>query len=78
MSIGSTWSYPVGNLMGLSRRVEWHMEEGETFEPIKHAATVRGKVRHILLGERVALNMLARCSGIATKCAYLFPPGRCG
>lgn len=48
------------------------MEEGETFEPIKHVATVRGKVRHVLLGERVALNMLARCSGIATK--YVLPP----
>ncbi|KAH9938357.1 Quinolinate phosphoribosyl transferase [Fomitopsis serialis] len=48
-------------------QVEWHMQEGETFEPIKHVATVRGKARHILLGERVALNMLARCSGIATK-----------
>lgn len=43
------------------------MVEGETFDPVKHVATVRGKARHILLGERVALNMLARCSGIATK-----------
>lgn len=51
----------------LGCEVEWHMEEGETFEPIKHVATVRGKARHILLGERVALNMLARCSGIATQ-----------
>jgi len=47
--------------------VEWHVKEGDTFEPVKHVATVRGKVRHLLLGERVALNMLARCSGIATK-----------
>lgn len=47
--------------------VQWHMHEGETFEPVKHVATVCGKARHILLGERVALNMLARCSGIATK-----------
>lgn len=51
----------------LVSRVEWHMEEGQTFEPVKHVATVRGKARHVLLGERVALNMLARCSGIATK-----------
>ena len=54
------------------------MQEGATFEPVKHVATVRGKARHLLLGERVALNMLARCSGIATKCVYplslrLFP-----
>jgi nicotinate-nucleotide pyrophosphorylase len=47
--------------------VVWHLEEGETFEPVKHVATVTGKARHLLLGERVALNMLARCSGIATK-----------
>jgi len=47
--------------------VEWHMKEGETFEPIKRVATVKGKARHLLLGERIALNLLARCSGIATK-----------
>jgi nicotinate-nucleotide pyrophosphorylase (carboxylating) len=48
-------------------RVEWHVKEGDIFDPVKHVATVKGKARHLLLGERVALNMLARCSGIATK-----------
>ncbi|KAI4122759.1 MAG: hypothetical protein LQ338_005633 [Usnochroma carphineum] len=51
--------------------VEWHIHEGETFEPVKHCATVRGPIRKILLGERVALNTLARCSGIATKTSSL-------
>jgi len=51
----------------LECQVEWHMQEGESFEPVKHVATVRGKARHLLLGERIALNLLARCSGIATK-----------
>jgi len=51
----------------LGCHVEWHMHEGETFEPVKHVATVRGKARHLLLGERAALNLLARCSGIATQ-----------
>lgn len=37
------------------------------FEPIRKVATVRGPARRLLLGERVALNLLARCSGIATK-----------
>lgn len=32
---------------------------------------MRGSVRKILLGERVALNILARCSGIATRSARL-------
>ncbi|KAI9680832.1 MAG: hypothetical protein M1817_004272 [Caeruleum heppii] len=47
--------------------VDWHVAEGTPFEPVKHVATVRGPVRKILLGERVALNTLARCSGIATR-----------
>ena len=47
--------------------MEWHVKEGDTFEPVKHIATVKGKARFLLLGERVALNLLARCSGIATK-----------
>ena len=55
----------------LPNRVDWHITEGTTFEPVKHCATVHGPVRKILLGERVALNTLARCSGIAT--AYITP-----
>jgi len=51
----------------LGCQVEWHMKEGEVFEPVKKVATVRGPARRLLLGERVALNLLARCSGIATK-----------
>ncbi|KAF3936870.1 hypothetical protein ABW19_dt0205700 [Dactylella cylindrospora] len=47
--------------------VEWNMKEGEYFEPVKAVATVHGPARKLLLGERVALNTLARCSGIATK-----------
>ncbi|KAG8960808.1 hypothetical protein FRC00_014094 [Tulasnella sp. 408] len=56
--------------------VEWHMSEGDTFEPVKKVATVRGKARHLLLGERVALNLLARCSGIATKSRYFLDTAR--
>jgi hypothetical protein len=48
-------------------RVEWHMKEGTEFDPIAKVATVTGPARNLLLGERVALNTLARCSGIATK-----------
>ncbi|KAF1817673.1 nicotinate-nucleotide pyrophosphorylase-like protein [Eremomyces bilateralis CBS 781.70] len=51
--------------------VQWHVQEGKSFEPVTHCATVRGPVRKLLLGERVALNTLARCSGIATKSADL-------
>ncbi|GES65557.1 nicotinate-nucleotide pyrophosphorylase [Aspergillus terreus] len=49
--------------------VQWHIQEGQpiTPTPTTHCATVHGPIRQILLGERVALNILARCSGIATK-----------
>lgn len=46
--------------------IQWFVQEGDYVEPIKTVATVTGKVRHLLLGERVALNCITRCSGIAT------------
>ncbi|CAG8066846.1 unnamed protein product [Penicillium salamii] len=51
--------------------IEWHIKEGEALAPVQHCATVRGPIRKILLGERVALNILARCSGIASKSATM-------
>lgn len=53
--------------------VEWHAAEGSTIDldasngGKQTVATVRGPTRGILLGERVALNTLARCSGVATR-----------
>ncbi|KAK6582784.1 hypothetical protein PZA11_005192 [Diplocarpon coronariae] len=51
--------------------VEWHLKEGILVEPGAAGkiavATVTGPVRKLLSGERVALNTLSRCSGIATK-----------
>ena len=54
-------------------RVEWHLKEGAEFDPVFRVATVRGPARQLLLGERVALNLLARCSGIATMCVACLP-----
>ncbi|KAL4962241.1 nicotinate-nucleotide diphosphorylase (carboxylating) [Aspergillus stella-maris] len=53
--------------------VEWHHPEGASLpaQEKTHVATVRGPIRKILLGERVALNILARCSGIASKTSSL-------
>ncbi|XP_030403658.1 nicotinate-nucleotide pyrophosphorylase [carboxylating] isoform X1 [Gopherus evgoodei] len=46
--------------------VEWFQPEGAWLEPVARVAEVRGKARHLLLGERTALNCLGRCSGVAT------------
>jgi len=60
-------------------RVEWFVEEGTYLNPFDNVdstkangrievAKVYGKARNLLLGERVALNIIARCSGIALRC----------
>ncbi|KAG0050245.1 hypothetical protein BGZ83_004987 [Gryganskiella cystojenkinii] len=51
----------------LGCRVEWQVKEGEMLRPIQKCAFVYGPVRQILIGERTALNILARCSGIASQ-----------
>lgn len=55
----------------LDCKVEWLETEGCWLEPTKVVARVSGKVRHLLLGERVSLNCLCRASGIATYCKKL-------
>ena len=51
--------------------VEWLVSEGEEIQPVRIIAIVTGKARNLLLGERVALNCIARTSGIATYCQKL-------
>nr|XP_044987338.1 nicotinate-nucleotide pyrophosphorylase [carboxylating] isoform X2 [Jaculus jaculus]XP_044987339.1 nicotinate-nucleotide pyrophosphorylase [carboxylating] isoform X2 [Jaculus jaculus] len=53
----------------LSCQVSWLLPEGSKLAPVVMVAEVRGPAQNLLLGERVALNMLARCSGIATAAA---------
>ncbi|KAG0148856.1 hypothetical protein CROQUDRAFT_654199 [Cronartium quercuum f. sp. fusiforme G11] len=48
--------------------VSWKVKEGDEIDGRRtEVAMVHGKARCLLLGERVALNVLARCSGIATR-----------
>jgi nicotinate-nucleotide pyrophosphorylase (carboxylating) len=46
--------------------VEWRRGDGEAVAPGDRLGTVRGPLRSILAGERVALNLLTHCSGVAT------------
>lgn len=52
----------------LSSDVEFvqHYQDGDTAQPGDRVATVSGNARAILTGERTALNILQRLSGIAT------------
>uniref|UniRef100_A0A3B4THD1 Nicotinate-nucleotide pyrophosphorylase [carboxylating] n=1 Tax=Seriola dumerili TaxID=41447 RepID=A0A3B4THD1_SERDU len=53
--------------------VNWIHQEGAEIGPdaVTLTAVVRGPARCLLLGERPALNCLARASGIATRCSKL-------
>ncbi|CAN9510826.1 unnamed protein product [Ophioblennius macclurei] len=53
--------------------VDWIYQDGDRIGPeaVTLTAVVRGPARCLLLGERPALNCLARASGIATRCAAL-------
>ncbi|KAJ8364866.1 hypothetical protein SKAU_G00136970 [Synaphobranchus kaupii] len=53
--------------------VDWVYNEGQKLgmELVTQAAVVRGPARCVLLGERPALNCLARTCGIATLCRQL-------
>lgn len=54
-------------------QVEWAVEEGEelTPDPVQEVAWVTGPVNKVLQGERTALNVLTRSSGIATHASEL-------
>ena len=49
--------------------IKWHAHDGEDVGPGQTLAEVQGKMRGLLLGERIALNFLQRLSGIATLTA---------
>ncbi|PIA13241.1 nicotinate-nucleotide diphosphorylase [Coemansia reversa NRRL 1564] len=54
--------------------VVWSFEEGAEIIPLNGkvvVAKVSGPARRILMGERLALNIIARCSGIASRARRL-------
>ncbi|MGF1466506.1 MAG: carboxylating nicotinate-nucleotide diphosphorylase [Sandaracinaceae bacterium] len=59
-------------------RVTHHAEDGDRLEAGQVAATVEGSAHRILTGERVALNLIQRMSGVATlarRHVDALPPG---
>ncbi|XP_036166663.1 nicotinate-nucleotide pyrophosphorylase [carboxylating] isoform X1 [Myotis myotis] len=50
-------------------QVSWLLPEGAELVPVAKVAEVRGPAHGLLLGERPALNALARCSGVASQAA---------
>ena len=47
-------------------KIHWHVNEGDTIEPIKVICTFEGSSRAMVSAERTALNFLQTLSGVAT------------
>lgn len=79
LSQAALWAKSPGVLAGrpffdaifaqVNCQVSWFLPEGSKLVPVAKVAEVRGPAHCLLLGERVALNTLARCSGIASSAA---------
>ncbi|KAJ2844595.1 nicotinate-nucleotide diphosphorylase (carboxylating) [Coemansia brasiliensis] len=66
--------YVVGDDIKIATLVTWNFEEGAEIIPNDRkvqVAVVQGPARLILMGERLALNILARCSGVASRARRL-------
>lgn len=55
----------------LNLQVEWHFKEASNLQKGQTVGIIRGKLSNILSMERLALNLLTRLTGIATKCERL-------
>jgi nicotinate-nucleotide pyrophosphorylase (carboxylating) len=56
--------------------VEWQLAEGDAIAAPAQVALVRGPARMLLLGERTALNIISRASGIAAAARQLVDVAR--
>ena len=56
----------IYNLLDRNIRVKFNINEGGNIEPGKAVCYIEGPATSILRGERLALNLLSRASGIAT------------
>ncbi|WP_285247598.1 carboxylating nicotinate-nucleotide diphosphorylase [Pseudarthrobacter sp. efr-133-R2A-89] len=66
---GATVFRDAMELVDPATRVELLVADGQAFAAGTHLARVSGSARSVLLGERVALNLVQRMSAIATKTA---------
>ena len=63
---GIPWVSAVYKKIDNSIAIEWHFEEGTCVEVGDSVASITGRARTILTGERTALNFLQTLSGTAT------------
>lgn len=66
---GQAWASEVFEQLG-GVHVEWHVSDGEALDANTTLCTLTGNIRHILTGERPALNFLQTLMGTATTARH--------
>jgi len=56
----------VFNFVDPNLKIEWKVKEGEEVKTLTKLGYIKGKIKSILKGERIALNFFQHLSGIAT------------
>lgn len=65
---GTAWANEVFRQLDPSIDITWHAVDGDHLTPNQSICTLKGLARHLLTGERTALNFLQTLSGTATTC----------
>ncbi|MCP4825985.1 MAG: carboxylating nicotinate-nucleotide diphosphorylase, partial [Shimia sp.] len=67
---GKAWAEEVFKQLGNTVTLTWHVADGDTIQPNQILCELNGKARHILTGERTAMNFIQTLSGCATTTAH--------
>ena len=63
---GQDWFNEVFQQLDTNIAIDWHRQDGENITDAQCVCTLTGNARHILTGERTAMNFLQTLSGTAT------------
>ncbi len=63
---GTEWVNEVFNQLDSNIGIEWHFGDGDAIQPDQELCYLQGSARHLLSGERTALNFLQTLSATAT------------
>ncbi len=64
---GQDWFDEVFSQLDNSITIQWHANDGDSINNEQRICTISGNARHILTGERSAMNFLQTLSGTATS-----------
>jgi len=64
---GADWVSEVFQQLDTAIQIDWHCQDGDTIQADQEICRLHGSARHLLSGERAALNFLQTLSATATQ-----------